>query len=121
MQPHYLHPSIIEAMNLSENEKKVFKALLNTQMASSVARLARLAGIPRTTAAYTIKSLQKRNVAILVRHEKKGKRARWKYNKVLSYRNRNFNEKFSYEETKKMIKKRGGTGMEGTLFDTYQK
>jgi len=73
-------PFIEERLGFSANERAILQALKENVMAASVSRAARQAKIPRKTAEYILKKLEKRKLVIRVAM---GGRFRWKYNLVL--------------------------------------
>ena len=75
MDIHFIPPTLVDAkIELAENEKHVFDALVTFQMARSVSTIARKAGVPRTTTAYILNKFVKLNVAKKVEH---GRRHRY--------------------------------------------
>lgn len=70
---------IKNALNLSENEKAVLAVLESHQLAQNVSKIARKAGVPRTTSEYSLKKFEKWKLAKKVRT---GKRYYWMFNKM---------------------------------------
>jgi len=55
---------LLENLNLSENEHKVMKVLLELKLPQNVTFIAQKAGIPRTTTLYILNNFQKRKLAV---------------------------------------------------------
>jgi DNA-binding MarR family transcriptional regulator len=68
---------ILNALDLSENEKAVLAVLEKQKLARNVSRIAKDAGVPRTTTTYILNKLRKWKIARRVYHEK---RDHWMYN-----------------------------------------
>lgn len=81
-------PALINALNLSLNERAVFEALLRLKMARNVSVIAREAELPRTTTSYILLKFWKRN---LVRRVMVKKRAKWMYNRLINKIGKGFN------------------------------
>ena len=75
-----IHPVVMGVIGLTENETKVLNALLTFQMGRDVAKIGKVAGIPRTTTLYTLKKLERRGLAFTTLH---GKRYWWRYKRGL--------------------------------------
>lgn len=75
-------PKIVDALGLTENERRVFDVLLIQTLGSRVSRIAREAKLPRTTVFDALKRLQKRRLVERVTVEK---RIYWKYKKGLEF------------------------------------
>ena len=71
---------LLTALDLSENEKAVSAVLEKQKMARNVSRIARDAGVPRTTAIYILKKLEKWKIARKVNYQK---RIHWMYRRQL--------------------------------------
>ncbi|GEM_PF-1589187 len=71
---------ILEALNMSQNEKAVFKTLEKQKMGRTVSKIARDAGIPRTTTDYILRKFEKWK---LVRKIYSRKRYHWLFNRML--------------------------------------
>ncbi|MEI8327900.1 MAG: helix-turn-helix domain-containing protein [Candidatus Taylorbacteria bacterium] len=71
-----IHPVVLGVIGLTENEEAVLNALLTFQMGKDVAKVGRVAGLPRTTTLYTLKKLEKRGLAFTTLH---GKRNWWRF------------------------------------------
>jgi hypothetical protein len=66
-----IHPVVMEVIGLTANETKVLNALLTFQMGRDVAKVSKVAGLPRTTTLYTLKKLQKRGLVFKTLHKKR--------------------------------------------------
>ncbi len=77
-----INPKILESLGLSQNEVKVFDALLNQQMGRDVSAIAEKAGLPRTTVTYVLRRLLERKLVEKVLH---GRRWHWKYKRGLEF------------------------------------
>ena len=71
--------AVRNALNLSDSEKAVLAVLETHQLAQNVSKIARKAGVPRTTADYTLRKFEKWKIAKQVRT---GKRCYWMFNKM---------------------------------------
>lgn len=65
-----IHPVVMNVMGLSRNETLVLNALLTFQMGRDVSKISRAAGVKRTTALYSLKKLEKRNLVFRTLHKK---------------------------------------------------
>jgi len=71
---------IRETLDLSKAEQAVLDELLAYRMARNVSRIARNAGIPRTTALYILRRFKERKI---VKDILNGKRYLWMYNRTI--------------------------------------
>jgi len=85
MKKIYINPRIIQAMRLSENEKVVWSVLLGQQFGKTPGRIARLAGIPRTTVAYILKKFHKYGLVIREVGVSGHRCPVWRYKKGLEF------------------------------------
>ena len=77
-----INQKILNSLGLSENEARVFVVLLTQSLARDIAKIARVAGLPRTTVNYVLRKLKERNLAERVMSRK---RYHWKYKKGLEF------------------------------------
>jgi len=77
-----IHPRIIQAMGLSDDELKVFDVLLGQQMARENIKIARVAGVPRRTVVRILRDFEKRGL-VVKRVNFKGTKGAWMYKKGL--------------------------------------
>ena len=85
MEKIYINPRIMQAMRLSENEKAVWNVLLGQQTGKTPGRIARLAGIPRTTAVYILKKFHKYGLVLREVGVLGHKCPIWRYKKGLEF------------------------------------
>lgn len=82
MEKPRISPKILETLELSDKEKKVFEALLIWQWGQDVAKIAREARVARTTTLFILKKFERRKLA-----EKyiriNGRRVMWRYKREL--------------------------------------
>ena len=75
-------------IDFSEKENAVIDALNRLQMARNVSRIAKEAGIARTTTAFILKKLEKREMAVRIAHKTKmGQRYVWRSKRIPSSAN----------------------------------
>ena len=80
-----INQKIIDSLGLSENEAKVFEVLITQSLGRDVAKIARVAKLPRTTVGDVLRRLMERGLAERVIMEK---RYRWKYKRGLEFMER---------------------------------
>jgi predicted transcriptional regulator len=64
MKKIHIHDKIMGALGLSSNEAKVFYAIKSFQLGQTTSKLARIAGVPRSTAVYALNKLEKRGLVM---------------------------------------------------------
>ncbi|MES2215894.1 MAG: helix-turn-helix domain-containing protein [Patescibacteria group bacterium] len=77
-----LTPAAIHALNFSENELRVFEALEKCKTLQPASKIARMAGVPRTTALYILHKFEDRKIA---RRQWGGKKYKWRYDKRIEF------------------------------------
>jgi sugar-specific transcriptional regulator TrmB len=81
----HINAKIILSLGLSENEMKVFGALLDQPLAKNVSRIGKRASLPRVTTLGILRRLEKRKLAEQVLS---GKRYHWKFKRGLEFMKR---------------------------------
>ena len=85
MEKIHINPRIRQAMRLSEKERVVLCVLLGQRFGKTPGRIARLAGIPRTTVAYILKKFHKYGLVIKETGVSGHKCPVWRYKKGLEF------------------------------------
>jgi hypothetical protein len=73
-----INKKVIDAMGLSDNERRVFEALIAYPMPNSLPKLVRDTGLPRSTIRDVLVRLEERKLVKRVMSDS-GKRCRWLY------------------------------------------
>jgi predicted transcriptional regulator len=93
MREIYINPRIVASMGLSSKEMAVFDALLRQRGGKTTMKIARSAGVPRSTAVYVLAKLVKRGLAVKGKGLLGRKCPVWRYKNGLEFLHvKNFRE-----------------------------
>lgn len=85
MKKPEINQKILGSLGLSINEAKVFEVLRTQTLGRDIAKIARVAGLPRTTVNDVLRGLEERGLAERVIMKR---RFRWKYKRGLEFMER---------------------------------
>ncbi|MFA6554453.1 MAG: helix-turn-helix domain-containing protein [Candidatus Paceibacterota bacterium] len=85
MKKPQINPKILGSLGLSINEAKVFEVLRTQTLGRDIAKIARVAGLPRMTVSDILHRLKERGLAERVTMKR---RSNWKYKRGLEFMER---------------------------------